>query len=196
MQEDRNHKGPHDPKQNLENLLAFLDDIPFGMEEAELDSYLKEERVDFNRFNDRLSKDIEAAVKLGSLDSKFETMDNEVAASATSEPAADILSEMPVDLQRHVATSLGVPRLVITSIRERKVRPETIKRRFLERFAVLLNKTADDLHALLGEPAAGLARSYKSDIKPDSSGQISFEELLIQAGVSEERRAQLLAEEG
>jgi hypothetical protein len=50
--------------------------------------------------------------------------------------------------------------------------------------------------ALLATPApTGLARSYKSETKPDSTNQVSFEELLIEASVPEQRRAELLAEE-
>jgi len=59
----------------------------------------------------------------------------------------------------------------------------------------VLNCTVDLLvNALALPPAPALARSYKADGKPSAEAVVTFERLLIDAGVSEEKRTALLAD--
>jgi hypothetical protein len=46
---------------------------------------------------------------------------------------------------------------------------------------------------LSAPPQVNLARSYKADAKPEANTRVSFEQILIEAGVSDERRASLTA---
>lgn len=95
---------------------------------------------------------------------------------------------------RTVAQLLGVPRQVVTALRERRVALSTIPRGFLRRFAEATGSSLEELQsAWTSVPLVG-ARSYKADDKPNSGGQVAFEQVLIEAGVSDDKRAQLLGE--
>ena len=110
--------------------------------------------------------------------------------------AKDPLANLSVDKLRDIALQLSVPRQVVTAFRERRVVVTSIPRRFLTRFSDALNCRVELLvYALTVQPSAALSRSYKSDGKPVAETAVSFERLLIDAGVSEEKRTALLAED-
>jgi hypothetical protein len=115
---------------------------------------------------------------------------------AARPPAAvDPFASIDVAMSRHIAKTLGVPRQVITAFRERRVNVASVPRRFLRRIADSIGSTFDELAAGLALPLAPRpARSYRSDDKPTVQKQISFEQVLIDAGVSEDERAALMAE--
>lgn len=92
-----------------------------------------------------------------------------------------------------VANDLGIPRQLVSAIRDGKVLLETVPRTFLQRFASALGGTLEDLRGSIGGSPA-LARSYKSEERPSVQPPVSFEQALIDARVPEERQAQLLAE--
>lgn len=105
----------------------------------------------------------------------------------------DPLADVPVTTLREIAVQLKVPRQVITAFRERRVVINSVPEKFLTSMAVALNCTVDLLvKALNLPPGYALARSYKADGKPSVETSITFERLLIDAGVSEENRAALL----
>lgn len=114
--------------------------------------------------------------------------------AAASPAAADPFVALTVDDWRAVARSLDVPRQVVTALRERRVSLVSIPRRFLERFAEATRSSVAQLEASWGPGQLAGARSYKAEGKPTVGGQISFEQVLIDAGVPAEKRAQLLAE--
>jgi hypothetical protein len=94
-----------------------------------------------------------------------------------------------------VATQLSVPRQVILAIRDGFVIIESIPRRFLRRLADALAGTVDQLRSGIG--GQHLARaSYKADGRIESGEPVSFEQILIEAGVPEDLRAELLADDG
>jgi hypothetical protein len=95
---------------------------------------------------------------------------------------------------REAAKRLDVPRQVVTAFRERRVLLSSVPKRFLARLAEAVNSTVDRLVAALSMPAPALARSYKADGKPAAAAPVNFEQVLIDAGVPEERRATLLAD--
>jgi len=69
-------------------------------------------------------------------------------------------------------------------------------RKFLGRLAAAINSTVDLVReALLVQTGPTLARSYKADEKPSAETAATFERLLIDAGVSEEKRTALLADD-
>jgi len=108
--------------------------------------------------------------------------------------AASPFAALTVDEWRAVAQALDVPRQVVTALRERRISLVSIPRRFLRRFADATRTSLAQLESTW--EAAGLAgaRSYKSDAKPTAGEQVSFEQVLIDAGVSPEKRARMLAE--
>lgn len=109
--------------------------------------------------------------------------------------AKDPLADLSVAQLREIAVQLDVPRQVVTAFRERRVVATSVPRRFLTRMAAALNCTVDLLVSTLTLPSGPvLARSYKSDGKPSAETAATFERLLIDAGVSEEKRTALLAD--
>lgn len=110
--------------------------------------------------------------------------------------AKDPLADVSVAKLREIALQLDVPRQVVTAFRERRVVATSVPRRFLTRMAVALNCTVDLLVSALTTPSGpALARSYKADGKPSVETAATFERLLIDAGVSEEKRTTLLADD-
>jgi hypothetical protein len=107
----------------------------------------------------------------------------------------DPLAALSVPELRQLAQRLAVPRQVITAFRERRVIAASVPRRFLADFADALRCPAEALlSALGGPPPSSQTRSYKSEVKPEADQPVTFERLLLDAGLSAEARAALLAE--
>lgn len=108
---------------------------------------------------------------------------------------ADLFAALSTQELRNISKVLDVPRQVITAFRDRRVILDSVPRSFLERLAAALHRPLERLAASLASTAqAAPARSYKSDAKPTAGEPVTFERLLIDAGVSEEKRARLLAD--
>lgn len=95
-----------------------------------------------------------------------------------------------------LAARLGVPRQIVTCLRERKIdptrTPRPIRRTLGDALAI---PEAHVIAAMRQPPASASGRSFKSDGKPGAAGQVSFEQALIDADVSEADRARLLADD-
>lgn len=115
-------------------------------------------------------------------------------AAASLAAAADPFAALTVDDWRAVARGLDVPRQVVTALRERRVLLPSIPRRFLQRFAEAARSSIAQLEASWGPGQLAAARSYKADAKPAAGEQVTFEQVLIDAGVPADKRAWLLAE--
>lgn len=116
-------------------------------------------------------------------------------AAAAPAAIADPFADLSVQELRDVAKLLDVPRQVLTAFRNRRVQLSTVPRRFLARLAEATNSSLDRLVDCLSSPRSSeFARSYKSDRKPMASDAVSFEQVLIDAGVPEEKRARLMSE--
>lgn len=115
-------------------------------------------------------------------------------ARAVPAAAADPFAALTVDDWRAVAQRLDVPRQVLTALRERRVSLVSIPRRFLAMLAEAMRSSVARVESSLGSAQLAGARSYKADGKPVVGEQVTFEQVLIDAGVSAERRARLLAE--
>jgi hypothetical protein len=114
---------------------------------------------------------------------------------AGGRPSADPFAGLSVDEIRALAKTLDVPRQVITAFRDHRVNLASVPRRFLARLAAALNRSIDTLLPALGaSPTPMVSRSYKADVKPLEIQPATFERVLIDAGVSEDMRARLLAE--
>jgi hypothetical protein len=108
---------------------------------------------------------------------------------------ANIFTDLSVPQLRDLANYLGVPRQIITAFRERRVVVSSIPQRFLARVATALNTGVDQIMAALTlSIEANCVRSYKSDEKPVMVPPATFEQLLIEAQVPADKRAELMAE--
>lgn len=181
-----------------------LEDVlnAFAMEEthakATLDSYLTAypqyagELIDLSRelMHALSAKDELSGADLAMIDAGWLKH-----AAAQPKSVADPFATLSPTRSREIAVEMGIPRQVVTSFRERRIQPASVPRGFLRRFAGALSISADDLSAWLSPaPAAAFARSYRSDAQPGAAAQLSFEHVLIDAGVSDDDRARLLAD--
>lgn len=164
----------------LDASLEFIMNSP----DEVFDQYLKEADEDGSELERRATDAIGAAL------ARHESS----IASASHAPAMqDKLAALSVPQQREVAVHLGVPRSVVTAFRERRVVPTSVPRPLLSRLASAIGMLADELLALLSAPPAPqAAHQHKSDEKPQAPTQATFEQLLIDGGVPQDRRAELL----
>lgn len=111
-------------------------------------------------------------------------------------PIVDPIATLSVAESRTIARDLGVPRQIITAFRERKVIVASVPRRFLAHLASAVNSTVEAIESALAfPPLQSPARSYKADERPRTETPVTFEQLLIDAGVPEEKRALLMADD-
>lgn len=115
-------------------------------------------------------------------------------AKALPVTVSDPFAALTTDDWRVVAHQLDVPRQVITALRERRVSLLSIPRRFLQNLAVAMRCSVALLESSWGTEPPTAARSYKAENKPTEGGQVTFEQVLIDAGVPDEKRARLLVE--
>ena len=113
----------------------------------------------------------------------------------STKDVADPLVALSTAALREVARRLDVPRQIVAAFRERRVILASVPKPFLARLAQAVNSSVDKLAALWSEatPTPAAARSYKAEVKPIAAEPVSFEQLLIDAGVPEDRRAELMA---
>lgn len=109
------------------------------------------------------------------------------------ETATDPIAELSVSKLREIAQSLNVPRQVITAFRERTVIVNSVPMRFLTQFADMIGITIQEFLNVLALPPQSLGRSYKADVKPTQAGQVTFDRLLRDAGMSKEQIELLLS---
>jgi hypothetical protein len=108
---------------------------------------------------------------------------------------ADPFSRLSISDARRIAEILNIPRQVLAALREHRVIVASIPRGFLDRLAALIGSTAELLGAALALPSASLVRSHKSDEKPQMATQVTFEQLLIDAGVPADKRTSLMSDD-
>jgi hypothetical protein len=108
---------------------------------------------------------------------------------------ADPLAALSVEKLRAIAARLDVPRQIVTAFRERRVDVSSVPPRFLARFAEAVGSSLEALtNALTTSSKPSLARSYKAAERPRAAAVVTFEQLLIEAGVSEQKLARLMAD--
>ncbi|MHB1991394.1 hypothetical protein [Metallibacterium scheffleri] len=186
------------PKISVEEVLeAFSLEADAGP--ATLQRYLRE----YPQFSDELI-DLSSEIFQFSLVEEGELLDTDRARmesvlaqfrSAASRAAQAALARLEPEKQRELAQALGVPRQVILAFVERGVIASTVPGRFLARMSDILRTSVRDIIAHLSQPPPRAVRYAKADDKPQEAGQVSFEQLLRDAGVSEEKTAELLRDE-
>lgn len=95
---------------------------------------------------------------------------------------------------RAIARDLDLPRQVATALREQRVLLFSIPKAFLAALAEAMRSSVTQLEGAWSPSPVMDGRSYKADIKPAAGAQVTFEQVLIEAGVPEEARARFLAE--
>lgn len=112
-------------------------------------------------------------------------------ASAPGNP----LARLTVPELKKVAQKLDLPRQVLAAFRESRVIVTSVPRWLLARLAALVDIRLEEFKAALARaPALAFDRQYKAGDKPVAASQVTFEQLLIDAGVPPDKRAALLAE--
>lgn len=92
-----------------------------------------------------------------------------------------------------LAATLGVSRQVVTCLRERKVDPARTPAPVLRKLSEALSIPEAHLIAAMRQPPPNAShRSFKAAGKPGTSGQVSFEQVLIDANLSDADRARIL----
>jgi hypothetical protein len=105
---------------------------------------------------------------------------------------ADPFAALTVSTLREIANMLGIGRSILMAFRDRKVIFASVPQPFLTQLATALNTSVDALAQFLKlPPIQQPAFSHKADEKPKETEPVTFEQLLIQAGVPEEKRAKL-----
>lgn len=115
-------------------------------------------------------------------------------ANAGSAVVFNPFATLTADDLRTVAKCLDIPRQVVTALREQQVALASIPQGFRRSLAEAIHCTVVQLEAFWGEVPLADVRSYKADNKPAISEQVTFEQVLTDAGVPDEKRARLLAE--
>lgn len=91
---------------------------------------------------------------------------------------------------------LSLPMQVGLAFRERRIEVATLPQRVLAKMAEALQTSTETLLSYLAlPPEAPLARARKSAVKPAVPEKVSFERVLQDAGVDEQRISNLLREE-
>lgn len=109
---------------------------------------------------------------------------------------AVVLSDLSVARQREVAARMGIKRSVFAGLAEHRAIVVSIPKRFLLRLANEIGASVQALTDALSAPVvAPTAAQYKSEVAPKAPVQVPFEQLLREAGMSQEQIAALMREE-
>ena len=114
-----------------------------------------------------------------------------VTSGVGTDPFAALSQSELVELRR----KMDVPSAVIRGLRLRMVDPATIPQKFLRELAYYLSESLEKLSGYLaGPPQRQGQLAYKADEAPKlSDAKISFEQLLLDSRVSDEKRDRLLS---
>lgn len=93
-----------------------------------------------------------------------------------------------------ICDKLGLPMLVVTAFRDRKISPSTVPADIIGQIAATLNRDIAALADYLSQPPVlPRAAAYKAVVQPKTTdAKMSFEQALEDAGVSEADRRKLL----
>lgn len=117
------------------------------------------------------------------------------AASTVASQAGPVLQGRAVQDMREIATRLGVPRQVLSALREGRILFASITDHFLGLLAAAADSTVDIARRELNFQAPlRTADQFKADAKIVTPQQISLEQALIDAGVPPDQRRHLLGE--
>ncbi len=159
----------------LDAQIALLMDTP----EVELDEMLQAAGFD--------PKDL--------LDRGTEAVERSLEAIEQAQQTSDVLNSLPVSGQREVARRLGIRRSIFSALVERRARVETIPKPFLQRFAAEVGGTLESIRLALSEPVRFAAAQHKSDQAPELPKQVTFEQLLRDASMTDAEIYELMRDD-
>jgi len=183
--------------------------------EAVLESFLLEDEVDARTLQKYLQQYPEFATELSDLAREISCISDypnyatnegddvllaqawSMHVKATPAAKADPLALLqPKDLNR-LSSALQLPRQVLAALRERRVIVTSMSTKFLDTLAKELACTVSVLkETLSSQIPRELARSNKSDVKPQVAEKVDFARILQDAGVEPSRVADLVAADG
>lgn len=106
------------------------------------------------------------------------------------------LEAAPAKVFTEAFSALALPMQVGLAFRERRIEVATLPHRMAAKMAEALKTSTETLLSYLALPAvAPMARARKSAVKPVAPEKVSFERVLQDAGVDEQRISNLLREE-
>jgi hypothetical protein len=190
---------------NAAGALPPLDDVlnAFAVESEStretLERYLRlypsyaAQLVDLSRELNRCMPDVPAALSDEDEAAIAGAWSKHADAKPKAQPA-DPFALLSVEQLRQAAVTLDVPRQVIAAIRNGKVIMDSVPRKFLRDLAATINSTLENLVSAIPSARPVAALSFKADEKPATRPAVTFERLLIEASVPEDKRARLLSE--
>lgn len=113
----------------------------------------------------------------------------EAAAVKGSNPFARFRGEAFADLSQ----SMGMPRSLLTALRDRLPEPSSIPDRTSRRLAAALDASVEVVRDYLSQPPAIISTAqFKADQKPSQQGRVSFKDLVANTEMSDDEREALL----
>lgn len=107
-------------------------------------------------------------------------------------PAGNPFADLNATQLKAVADKVGVNKLFLVRLRDRGIDIATIPARFIERAAAALGVTVDSLKSYLGgSPCMASDLSFRSDVKPVATEQISFAKALESSQLSAQQQTEM-----
>lgn len=109
--------------------------------------------------------------------------------STNREQALNPFSELDAIQLKKVAEAVGINKLMLVRFRDRGIDLATIPIRFIERAATALSISPDILTSYLSRPPCMASDlSFRSDVKPIATEQISFSDAIESSHLTEEQK--------
>lgn len=118
-----------------------------------------------------------------------------LAAIEQADKASVVLESLPIPRQREVASRLGVRRSVLAALVEHRALVETIPKRFLQRLANEVEAPLKALKLALTGPVLASVAQHKSETAPEVPKQVTFEQILRDAAMTEDKIAELMRDD-
>lgn len=112
-----------------------------------------------------------------------------------ADKASAALQSLPISRQREIAGRLGIRRSVFAALAEHRALIATIPKRFLRRFANEMKTSVEVMRLALMGPVLAFDAEHKSDKAPELAKQVTFEQLLRDAAMSEDEVAELMRDD-
>jgi hypothetical protein len=109
-----------------------------------------------------------------------------------NKPVANPFSGLNAVQLKVVADKIGINKLLLVRLRDRGIDMATIPRRFVERAAIALGVTVESMKSYLsGPPCIVSDLSFRSDVKPIVTEQISFAKAVESSQLTAQQQAEL-----
>ncbi len=119
---------------------------------------------------------------------------NKAATPSPGQQAINPFDGLPLPNVRAIRDELGINTPLFTKFRNRLIDPSTVPRAFLEHFARLLNRTAEEFRDYLSlPPTVHIGADYKAESKPTVTGcKKSFEDAVRGSSLDAKQKQALL----